>query len=268
LTLNAHRPGGPVAGLCQWFVTRGGANGGCTTYPKVFERTPLTTGMSGGGSGAFVTVNGFASDDVAHVEAIMATRERVDVPLADNVFAVDLPRAKLPARLVAYDSDGRVIAVSDAWRDIGEDAGPARGRAELLLRVDGPEGSYAELSVGPSNQGGECQYIKHFVDRRHTGVGLSCKGAGWTGPPIQVYSQFQPVRFVGGRVRDDVKTVRIHFADRTTVTLQPKRGYVLYAVPAERLTEARRAVAADGLDKTGRVVGQMSFEPPSQAGGR
>ncbi len=262
VTLNAHRPGGPVAGLCTWVVSRAGAAGGCAPYPKVFAKAPFSSGMMGGGSGAFMTVHGVVSDDVDRLEALLADRQRVDVPLADNAFAVDLPRAKLPARLVAYDSEGRVIAVSDPWSDFGHGAGPARGKAELLWRVTGPNGSYAELSVGPSNQGGECQFTKHFVDRRHTGVGVSCTGRQWTGPPVQVYSQFQPPRFVSGRVRDDVKTVRIRFADGGMTMLKPKRGYVLFAVPAERLTEARAATGADGLDASGRVIGRTSFKPP------
>lgn len=262
LTLNAHRPGGPVAGLCTWVVSRAGAAGGCSLYPEIFASTPFSGGMTGGGSGGFVTVDGVVSDDVERLEAVLADRQRVDVPLADNVYAVDLPRAKLPARLVAYDSEGRVIAVSRPWSDFGHGAGPARGKAELLWRVTGPNGSYAELSVGPSNQGGECQFVKHFVDRRHTGVGVSCKGKRWTGPAVQVYSQFQPPRFVSGRVREDVKTVRIHFADGATTTLTPRRGYVLFAVPPERLTEARAATGAEGLDAAGRVIGRTSFKPP------
>jgi hypothetical protein len=46
LTLNTHRPGGPVAGICKWLVTRGGlAGGGCSPYPDVFGRSPISTGI-------------------------------------------------------------------------------------------------------------------------------------------------------------------------------------------------------------------------------
>lgn len=267
LTLNVHRPGGPVAGLCTWVVSReGGAAGGCTQYPQVFARQPFTSGMVGGGSGAFITLDGVASDHVARLEALLADGQRAAVPLANNAFAVDLPRAKLPARLVAYDSEGRVISVSRAWTDFDHGAAPARGKAELLWRVTGPNGSYAELSVGPSDQGGECQFVKHFVDRQHTGIGTSCKAKEWTGPAVQIYSQFRPPRFVSGRVRADVETVRIRFADGATTLVTPKRGHVLYAVPAEHLTEASAATGAEGLDEAGRIIGRTSFLPPAGRG--
>ena len=213
--------------------------------------------MSGGGPSAFVNAHGVVSDDVARLEAVLADRQVADVPMADNVYAVDLPRANLPALLVAYDSEDRVIGVSDPLTDLfGGLPAPARGKAELLWHVTGPNGSYFELYVGPSNQGGECQFLKHFVDDRHTGVSESCKGAQWEGPPVQVHSNGP---YVSGRVRDDVKTVRIRFADGETVLLEPRRGCGLYAVSGNRMTETRAPTGAEGLDASGRVIGRTSF---------
>lgn len=63
-------------------------------------------------------------------------------------------------------------------------------------------------------------------------------------------------------MRDDVVRVRIRFADGGETTLRQERGYVLYAVPAGRLTSARGAVAAEGLAAGGRVVGRTPFLPP------
>src|SRR5205814_8088555 len=103
LTLDAHRPGGPPAGLCTWFVTRGSSGGGCSPYPAVFRRTLIPSTLSGGGPGEFATASGAASDDVAGIEALLADGERAPVPLKDNAYMVDLPRANLPARLIAYD---------------------------------------------------------------------------------------------------------------------------------------------------------------------
>jgi hypothetical protein len=246
-------------------VTRGGgAGGGCSPYPSVFERTPIPSGMMGGGSGAFVTVSGTASDDVARIEALLADGQRADVPLNDNAFLVDLPRANLPSRLIAYDSSDRVINVSEPWRDFGGHSGPARGRATSLLRVSGPGGATAELSVGPSTDGGECMFVKHFVDRHHTGVMAYCPPRRWSGPPLQLSSQLRPPRFVSGRVRTDVKKVRIRFADGSSITLRPIRGYVLWAASAKHLREARAAVGADGLRANGSVVGSQSFRPPKK----
>lgn len=261
LTLNAYRPGGPTAGLCTWFVLRGGAGGGCSPYPGVFERTPIPSSMSGGGAGAFVTVSGAASDDVARLEALLADGQRAEVPFKDNTFIVDLPRANLPARLIAYDTAGRVIHVSEPYRDFAGRSGPPRGRATSLLRVSDPDGARFELLVGPSTEGGECMYVKHFVDRQHTGVGVSCKPRTWAGPVLQLSTQFQPPRFVSGRVRSDVQKVRIRFADGTATELTPTRGYILWAAPKEHLDETTGAVAAEGLGANGSVVARQSFKP-------
>jgi hypothetical protein len=264
VTLNAHRPGGPAAGLCTWLLFRGGgAGGGCARYPDVFEQTQISSGMMMSvGSAGFVTVSGTASDDVARIEALLANEQRAEIPLKDNAFIVDLPRANLPARLVAYDSSGRVIDVSPPWRDFGGYAGPARGRATSLLRVSGPGGATAELFVGPSSDGGECMFIKHFVDRGQAGVMVGCAARRWKGQPLQLSSVSFPPRFIGGRVRPDVRTVRIRFADGSSTALRPTRGYVLWAASAKHLTSATAAVGADGLGANETVVGFQSFKPP------
>lgn len=266
VTLNSHRPGGPVAGLCTWLVTRRGGGGGCSSYPGVFQRALITTSLSGDGSAGFVTVSGLASDHVARVEALLADGESADLPLLDNAFAVDLPRASLPTRLVAYDAEGRVIHAGAARGFFfGGVPAPARGRATSLFRVSGPDGTHAELFVGPATGGGECVFIKHFFDRTHRGVGINCNRRNWTGPAVQLNSQSSPPRFIGGRVRSDVKRLRIRFADGSTTTLRPKRGYVLYATSRRNLVPGAEAVSAEGVRADGTVAGRVSFKPPPRA---
>jgi hypothetical protein len=272
VALTADRAGGEVTALCTWRLVRSVGGGGCAPYPGVLERRPVTFGMAGGGPGAFVTVDGYASDDVERLEAVLADGQQVEIPLTDNFYIVDLPRAKLPALVIGYDSDDRVVSVSEPVRDFSVDASPggspARGKAELLWRVESPDGSSAELSVGPATAGGECRFLKTFVDDRHTGVTTSCSPPGWTGAPVQLRVGWSPGRFVNGRVRDDVKAVRIRFGDGESVSVEPRRGYVLYAMPAEHLTEGRLPIAADGLDASGNVVGTASFPPfPPPRGG-
>jgi hypothetical protein len=251
LTLNAHRPGGPAAGICQWVVTRGGgAGGGCSPYPDVFRGKPLSTGMSWHGPGEFVTIDGFASDDVARIEALLADGERVEVAITHNVFLVDLARSSLPARLVAYDDAGRVVGVSHSFADFARHAAPARGRAVSLWRVTGANGAHAELFVGPSTSGGECMFVKHFIDRTHAGVMTICERPRWRDGPLELSGE---TPFISGRVRADVKLVRMHFADGSTRTVKPRRGYVL-------VSSASELVAAVGLDAGGTVVGR--FSPP------
>jgi hypothetical protein len=267
VTLNASRPDGPAAGLCILLATRGGeAGGGCATYPGIFEESPISSGLMGGGTSSFVSVSGMASDDVAQIKALLADGQLAEVSLKDNAFVVDLPRANLPARLVAYDESGRVIGVSQPWYDFasGRPTGsPARGRATSLLRVSGPRGATAELFVGPSTDGGECVYVKTFVDSGNGGVGINCHGRMWTGPALQIDLNFPP-HFIDGRVRPDVKRVRVRFADGSTTTLTPTRGYILWAAPKEHLEAANSAVGAEGLSADGTILARHSFVPQAK----
>jgi hypothetical protein len=263
LTLNSHRPDGPPAGLCPWVAGRSGlVSGGCTPYPLTVARI-LSSAYMARGSNAFVMVSGVASDDVARIDALLGDGQRADVPLVDNVFLVDLPRANLPARLVAYDEEDRVIWVDRPLLDFGgrqSRAQPARGRARSLLRVEGYDGATAELLVGPSSDGGECVFTKEFVDRQHAGNSVNCQRPRWNGSPVQAGTSWSPPRFVTGRVRSDVKTVRIRLADGSAVTLIPTRGLILWAVPSE----GREPVSIVGLNEDRTVLGSQSLLPPER----
>jgi len=77
----------------------------------LFAENPITADMSlMSGSDEFETVSGLArSDDVSEITAFLATGPSIPVPLANNTFIVKVPRARQPFRLVAYDSEHRVI---------------------------------------------------------------------------------------------------------------------------------------------------------------
>lgn len=256
ITLNAHRRGGPPAGLCTMLVGPSGGGGGCSPYPDLFKRSPISFGTSGDGTGEFVQVAGVVSDDVARLQVVLVNNQRLDVKLADNAFLAGVSRADLPARLVAYGSDGKVIAASDPIGDLmgGPGVSPARGRAVELLHVTGPRGEHAELLVGAAVGGGECMYVKHFVSIHIAGAMEGCQARTWSGPPLQLSAD---PNFLSGRVRSDVATLRLHYAGGTQVVLHPTHGYVLLTIPA-----GSKLLSADGLAKNGRVVGHMSFVPP------
>jgi hypothetical protein len=256
ITLNAHRKGGPPAGICTTLVGPSSAGGGCSPYPDLFKRSPISFGTSGDGPGEFVRVAGVVTDDVARLQVLLSSNQRLDVNLADNAFEAGISRPDLPARLIAYGSDGRVIAASEPIGDLmGTRAvSPARGRAVQLLHVTGPHGEHAELLIGPAIGGGECMYVKHFVTVHIAGSMEGCQGRKWSGPPLGLSAD---PNFLSGRVRGDVATVRLHYASGPPTTLEPTRGYVLLTIPA-----GRKPVSADGLAKSGRVVGHMSFLPP------
>jgi hypothetical protein len=62
-----------------------------------------------------VLFSGLASDSVARMAVFVSGGKPVAVPLRDNAFAVQIPLARFPANLVAYDSTGRVIQI-DPWK--------------------------------------------------------------------------------------------------------------------------------------------------------
>ena len=258
ITLNAHRRGGPPGGVCTMLVGPSSAGGGCSPYPGVFDHSPISFGVSGDGPGEFMRVAGVVSDDVTRLQLLLANRQRVDVPLADNAFVVGVSRASVPARLVGYDTSGKVIAASDPIGDLmgggGPNVAPARGRAVELLHVTGAGGEHAELLVGKGTNGGECMYVKHFVSKSVAGVMEGCHARAWTGPPVQLGPD---LNFVSGRVRSDVAEVRLRFETGPTATLQPTRGYVLGVLPT-----GRRLVSVEGLARDGHVVGRQRFPPP------
>src|SRR5262249_33128651 len=153
-----------------------------------------------------------------------------------------------PARLVAYDSDGRVIWVSDplGWFDTGAGPGPARGRAATILRVTGANGAHAELLVGRSSDGGECVYVRHFLDSRHAGVSVSCGAHGTPQPPLAVSGGGAPPVFVYGRVGPGVAAVRIELAGGGHAEVRPRVGFVLWGAHAGQTATAAEALAANG----------------------
>jgi hypothetical protein len=84
---------------------------------RLFLFGPFNYGLGGAGADQYVWLDGLASDDVARMELFLASGERVAVPLRDNVFRVEVARLKFPIRLVAYDSDDRVIGIRTETHD-------------------------------------------------------------------------------------------------------------------------------------------------------
>jgi hypothetical protein len=102
--------------ICLGAYTNGSLGSGCTTVEKLFHSRfyegplALSWGFSGGGQQLWV-VEGLASDDVSRIEVFLGTGEHWRAPLRDNATVFRVQRAKFPARIVAYDVGGHVIAV-------------------------------------------------------------------------------------------------------------------------------------------------------------
>jgi hypothetical protein len=97
--------------ICVGELTRGGLGAGCGLH-GLFNSGPLALswGFSGAGQQSWV-VSGVVSDDVARIEVFQGDGRHWPAPLRDNATAFRIQRAKFPARIVAYDTAGRVIDI-------------------------------------------------------------------------------------------------------------------------------------------------------------
>ena len=264
VTLSTSRHGTKAIGVCTWQITRSGGGGGCARRADLFSSGPITLGtFQQSGSDEFVTASGVASDDVARIVGYLSNGQRVAVPLADNAYVVDLPRAQLPARLVAYDSQGRVIGLSDPVSDFGASVGsPAPGKAKPLLRAVSPTGSTMQLLVGPRSGGGLCMYTRWYESKRANGIGVSCADFTKPSAPLQVGAQGLPAQFVVGRVYRTVTKLELHYADGARETIKPARTFVLYAIPRAHLAKGHELVSVIAENASGQRIGNQSFKPP------
>ena len=148
--------------VCSYVITRGGMGGGCNLVNDPFPGGSFTFGYSTiGGGDQFATFAGMASDEVARLEAFTATGNAIPVPLVDNSYLIEIAKARFPVKIVAYDSQGRVIGIEHTPRD------------EVTGRVVGPpiveksveiEGGSATLRARPHR--GRRPVLVHARHRR------------------------------------------------------------------------------------------------------
>jgi hypothetical protein len=239
---------GPEALVCNSLLTHGSSGTGCAPLARLFARGPLSFSVGWLGGSQTATFSGLASDDVARIELFLADGERLRAPLADNAFFVQGSRAAFPARLVAFDRDGRVIEVktfaSGGGRSTPGSSGPrlAQGAAwRTILRAHG-----ASVDVGRGSDDRTC-----FVERLPGGASRSgCLSPRWRGPDLQLV--VEPGVLVG-HVRPGIASVVVHLADGREQRVGVAHGsFVLAALAGP----ARYAV---GVDARGRAVARQSF---------
>ena len=251
--------------LSYFVVARGGTGGSGMPLDDLFPRSPFTFSYgSVGGGDQFATFDGLASDDVARMEIFTATGDRIPVPLRDNAYLIEVALARFPAKLVAYDAEGRVIGIERTHRS----EGPATviGEPTLRLRVAAPRASM-ELRTNRTKEGGECWFV------RGTGTASvrtnSCTPKNWTEAPLRIGITGEPLMFVYGRARSDIERIEVRYSDRTKYAFAPGRdGYILEKIPP-RPAAAGNLNEIVGLDATGNVVSRQDFRPvkPPEPGG-
>lgn len=98
--------------ICTSTIT--GARGGGFGCGSGLAGFPLAVGEGFGSSyDQLALISGLASDAVFRIDLFLNDGERWTVPLKDNAFATVAPRTGFPAKLVGYDSQGKVVAIQD-----------------------------------------------------------------------------------------------------------------------------------------------------------
>ena len=96
--------------ICTMTITGARSGGGGTA--SLFDY-PLAPSVSGFGGAQSALISGIASDAISRIDLFLNDGERWPVPFKDNAFVVLAPRVDLPAKLVGYDSQGKVVAIQD-----------------------------------------------------------------------------------------------------------------------------------------------------------
>ncbi len=223
--------------LCLTAVTSVEGGGiACSTPKEAFSRGPLWWGGTGGGSEYF-TVYGVAADGVKRIVMFTAGRQSYSVALKDNLFVARVPRAQLPSKLVAYDRTGRVVGIAAPW--FGTFPVPANAEAPLhpVLIVRGPNGATLMLRAGRPVRGFRCWRLEPSA----APVSSDCE------PPIHGghvrLDHVQPVGrdvFVFGHVDQSVMRARLRFENGDTVSVPPKDGYFVLAIPRAHLSREQQ----------------------------
>jgi hypothetical protein len=243
--------------FCYTLVGRGTAAGGCGPVDGLLSRAPFTSGYSTSGVGdQYATFAGLASDDVERLELFTATGNRIHVPLRDNAFLVDVALARLPAKMVAYDAQGRVIGIERSPRQ----EAPQHVTSELTVDLSATVAGVGtlELRANKTREGGEC-WAARGRGTADTNTG-SCIPKEWTFAPLRIGTHPDPAVFVFGRVRGDIKRLTLRYADGEATDVTPRQdGYLLTVVPEEHRGPGHQLVEIVGRGADGHVVDRLRF---------
>jgi hypothetical protein len=202
------------------------AGGGCWPAGRLFSTAPFSLGILTQPGGQTVTIAGLASDDVAKLTLYLATGRSVRVPVHDNGYLTSAVKADYPLRLVAYDSEGRIIGVKTlpVERRHGQ-GGPlpvTNAHWRSVVKTNG-----GEVFVAASTSGGTCYAIR--VDTVTSGP--SCQpppaatelqiGYGWNRSNAEIT----------GRAGSAVARVVVKLRNGKIRTLEPVKGYIFGALP-------------------------------------
>ena len=254
------RPGdAPRKMICAYVVTRGGTGGGCNPAEDLFPRSSFSFGWSRiGGGDQFATFAGMASDEVARLEAFTATGNAIPVPLADNSYLIEIAIARFPVKLVAYDSQNRVIGIERTPRE--EVTGRVVGPPIVEKSIEIADGG-ATLRAHHTEDGGQCWFVRGTgALRMNTG---GCTPRDWQKAPVRVGPIGATPLIAVGRARSDVARIVFRFDNGSEASFSPDdEGYVLQPFP-ESLRQVRtRLTEMRALDADGEVIDRQLVDRP------
>ena len=241
-------------GIC-WQTISGNAMGGsCVALQDLFKNQVFSGGFGGSGASQYVLFSGIASDDVASMKLYLADKDVVDVALRDNAYIARVARAAFPARLVAFDKDGKVIGVQTFENDGMTTPAPeaARKTVHELARVTGANGATGTLRAGTPVGGWRCWSISITGGQEEGGCtpwppkdeGLKTVGVLASGGD----------HFFAGEVTPKVASATLTYADGSTDTVKAIDGFFLYAIPAGKLGADGGFIAVRSYDATGNQL--------------
>jgi hypothetical protein len=105
-------------------------------------------------------------------------------------------------------------------------------------------------------------YVRWYRNKHAGGVMTNCTDFTGRVSPLQLSTDTTPTQFVIGRVRGDVATVELRFADGARARVEPTQGFVLYAVSRAHLVKGHELVAAVARRADGKSLGSESFGTP------
>jgi hypothetical protein len=255
-----------VVGLGRgWCIVIVGGGSGCSDRANFFSRGPLNfmifavNGVNA--SDRFILVAGAAADGVERITIFHPDRERQSVPIRNNVFAAVVPN-RLPLRVVSYNAKKRVVGTQafppQSFLSHFAASPAARRHLRPVLRVTGPNGTTASLSVGRAVNRTRCWQIAYGTGHSE----LRCREQFRSGPKIWV-DFVQPAGrdlfVVGGadvRVADHVE---LRFANGDVFRARPAAGLFVFAIPKAHLSEERRFAYVLAVDRQGHRVQRQGF---------
>jgi hypothetical protein len=246
--------------LCVFLVVGGpGGSGSCSGLPLKLTSEPFSLDSFLFGSGdQYDYFSGIASDDVAQLRIFLTNGTIEDVPLRDNAYAVPVPRALFPVRVVAYDSASRIIGLDTIGEPNTAPPLPVEGASWATLEhAVAADGTSATISTTQARGGGICWRINFSDGIEGNPI---CSPPYWEGPPVNLAVQDTPGgSIIYGRVSPQVATVIIRYRDGSKRITAPNQGLVLVAAPQSVKPPANPVAEIIGLNDNGAQIGSEDY---------